>query len=185
MVKSKNQLVLRYLLLGVVAFLVIGLCFKMYQIRSEKRAFAKAEVYIDSLAADIQNTIGQASETKKEKSCDRPNMKYTQGDLRCNVAISLSYPISDASVASDLMHKAASGIDNPIRPASAAAEGSAFVSQAAKKGEQIFYQKTAPQSSLSCTISYTYSSDTNTEKTLELHLGCSANTISRLFPLRD
>lgn len=69
----------------------------------EKRNFAKAETILDNLAQQIQDKVGKADEIKKEKSCDRANLKSEKGPFGCDVDISLFYTNKNSVEATEIM----------------------------------------------------------------------------------
>lgn len=195
MAQTKTQKILRYSLYGLVGAGVLGvvgygLVVRPLQIRSQKQNFDKAEVSLDALAIQIQDKIGKADETKKEKSCDRAHLKSESGPLGCGITVALLYKNSDAVGSNKLMEDVLKLRDGSVRIGSGTAHGSAFVSKNTQSGTQIFYEDIAADDPITCVISYRYPSalDQNTiteDDSFALGLSCNGPAMKEFYPLKD
>ena len=105
---KKNQgIILIFFLIVVVGGFV---AFRQYAIWVDKEKFEQAQASIDALYADIVTQVGQPSNYERSQSCGRPNQKYNQGPLSCNVGIGFVYALNEGSDPLELIQS----IDNVI-----------------------------------------------------------------------
>lgn len=185
---KQSQQILRYLTIVVIFIAASAFGYRTYQIQKEKSDFAQAEQAIDSLAQQIEQTIGKPDETKKAQSCDRANIKNSEGPLVCSTSRYAIYKNKTYSEANDLMSKIKTFSSANIRKGSAASEGDKFIDN--MRFEQVFYQDIEIGGVLSCVASYSFpSKDRNFEnisaESFEYGIGCSSPTIKQLYPLHD
>ncbi|MES2971825.1 MAG: hypothetical protein V4702_05890 [Patescibacteria group bacterium] len=194
MARTKKQKILRYVILPLVTISTLGvlsyvLIVRPMQIRNQKQQFEKAEASLDTLAAQIEQTIGKPDETKKEKTCGRANLKSSQGPLICSIRSYLLFRSKTADSASSLMAQLSTLSNKELRIGSGAARGTSFTSSSPQKGEQTFYQDFSLDSEPSCSFSYSYPA-TDREFTVEgenfeLGLVCGGKSLSQLYPIKD
>ena len=108
MAQTKAQKIIRFagisvLVLVAVAFLGYWLAVRPLQARNQKQNFDKAESQIDALAEQIQQTIGRADETKKEKTCGYASQVYGRGRRSCGVTLSLFFTGKNLAQSNDAL----------------------------------------------------------------------------------
>jgi hypothetical protein len=163
----------------------------LYQVRQEKRDFAKAEQTIDSLSQQIEQTIGKPDEAKKNKSCSRPNLKYETGPLSCSVTFNLWYKNQGFENSNNLMEKISKNHAAKIRIGSGSSSGLSFVPKKETNGVQIFYQDIESINKLFCVIGYRYPTgldqvepDTN-EEGFAVNISCGGPASHQFFPIQE
>lgn len=197
MAQTKTQKILRYALYIFVGAAILGvvgyaLIIRPLQIRQQKQNFDKAEASLDTLAAQIQQTIGKADQTKKEKSCDRANLLTEKGPLGCDVSFYLLYEDKNASQSTDLMKHTSSIVStSPLdllgKPVNA------FVPKDVRGGDQTVDQDAINVAGLSCGVQYIYPVTTKlgqpfkpqVPENLEIVISCSGPAMKEFFPLKD
>ncbi len=188
---KKSQRILRYLLILLAVLVVAAIAYRIYQIQMEKRDFAKAEQSIDSLAQQIEQRIGKPTETRKEKTCDRANMKNAKGPLGCDISLDLLYKKLDVNQANTHFLELTDLSSSQIRVGSGATSGKAFKDPALQRGVQTFYQDLPDFSSLRCGLGFSYPSNfenkitTEDENNFIVTISCTGFPTQQLFPLRD
>lgn len=194
MAQTKTQKILRYVLYGLVGAGVLGVVtygfiIRPLQVRQQKQNFDKAEASLDTLAAQIQQTIGKADETKKEKTCGRANLKSEEGPLICSVSATLLYKQKDSVASSALMMTLVSDNNKKLRIGSGISKGASFFPTSERRGQQTFYQDFPEQTKPTCTYSYNYPAtlrefDTS-EENFKIEMTCGEPAIKEFFPLKD
>lgn len=188
MTKPKIKKILIY---GVLAVAIIGAAIYIFLIQREKAQFNQAEKEIDALYAQIVEKVGKPDQEKKEKSCDRPNLKFDKGPLSCFVGKYLLYENKSASTSTEILNRIFSLGTGSLRHGSAAATGASFSDSVKIAGDQRFFQDLATQSSLSCNFSYTYPSIEQDEfiasspSALVIGISCYRPALLEYFPLKD
>lgn len=91
--------------------LVVGFLFgwQWYQgnlVAADKARFAQAERDIDDLSRQIVAATGQPAKVETEKYCSRPNIKFEEGPLSCDIHWYGYYEIGDAAQATTLYKQA-------------------------------------------------------------------------------
>lgn len=196
MANKKTQNNLRKPIYGLLIVAGLGLLIFFFvvqplQVHKQKQDFAKAETSLDTLAAKIEQTIGKADETKKVKSCDRPNLKYEQGPLSCSVLISLIYKDKTVDDANNYLNSYSKTIPTTLRSGSSFVTGSSFTKLDNQKLTQVFYQSLPESGDLVCTISYRYPSGIDQDMLTTEDRGflisglCSGPARNEFFPLKD
>ena len=89
---KKNQgIILIFFLIVVVGGFV---AYRQYSVWTDKQKFEKAQASIDTLYADIVVRLGPPNNYEHNQSCGRPNQKFEQGPLSCNVGLHFVYAVS-------------------------------------------------------------------------------------------
>jgi hypothetical protein len=196
MVLTKSQRVLRYVLISVLVIVLGVFAYQLYKVRQEKRDFAKAEQTIDSLAQQIEQTIGRPDQTKKNKSCGYANRKFEKGPLGCSVGVQLVYGVDNVISANQMR----GDIDNTIRANPTLftvvfESGDTFVPiEAPHIVQRSDYDLGLSGKRPSCSLGIMYTTSTNSSLSLRssthpenifLEITCGGETISKLFPVND
>lgn len=172
--------------MGAVSYALI---IRPLQIRSQKQNFDKAEASLDALAVQIQDKIGKADETKKEKTCDRANLLSERGPLGCDVSIHLLYRNRDSVASSELMRTLSSFSTKSLRIGSGVAKGNAFIPVSQQRGEQTFFQDFSILTSPSCSYSYSYPATDRsfdvTGENFDVGVTCGGSAMKEFYPLKD
>ena len=188
MTKPKIKKILIY---GVLAVAAIGAGTYIFLIQREKAQFNQAEKEIDALFAQIIEKVGKPDQEKKEKSCDRPNLKFDKGPLSCSIDRYLLFSNKDASSATEILKKVSVLGNGNLRLGSAATTGVAFSDNIQRSGDQRFFQNLESHTTLSCNLSYTYPADeqniftVNSQGAIIIGLGCYSSAMVEHYPLRD
>ena len=91
---KKNQgIILIFFLIVVVGGFV---AYRQYSVWTDKQKFEKAQASIDTLYADIVVRLGPPNNYEHNQSCGRPNQKFEQGPLSCNVGLPSNYERSQS-----------------------------------------------------------------------------------------
>lgn len=191
MIKITRQNRAKYIgiLLLVLVFAFFG--FQLFRQWQQKQNFNKAEKSLDTLATQIEQTIGKADEVKKTKSCDRPNLKFEKGPLSCDVQVSLLYADSGLEESNQFMISLSRKQVTKLRIGSGGSTDLVFLPKNSISGSQSFYQATSNISGLSCGYSYKYPSgisqeDSNTpEKGFLVSISCGGPAVYQFYPLHN
>lgn len=176
---------------SVLGLLVVGVLVYFGLIWREKAQFAQAEKEIDALYAQIVERVGKPDQEKKEKSCDRPNLKYKKGPLSCSVTVYALYDNSDFVRAGKLMSTISSLSSSALRPGSATTIGQMGFVTPDRTNSQVFFQSVNLAPGLSCSISYDFAASQQDEFTLsgpsgvEIGVGCNRSAILEYFPMKN
>jgi hypothetical protein len=132
--------------------------YQLFQVRQEKRDFAKAEQKIDSLAQQIEQTIGKPDQTEDSKSCRYSSLKYSRGTLSCSIKTFMLFEKKDFKTANNLLAKISPLINTPIKNQTLNITDR-FLEIADGLGNQVLYQSFAPINNITCTIEYVFPGD--------------------------
>ncbi len=83
--RSKKRL---YVFVLISILLVLGgggYAYRQHVLRTDKARFVQAEADIAELTKQITDSVGTPLKTQTEKFCSRPNLKFKEGQLSCNV----------------------------------------------------------------------------------------------------
>jgi hypothetical protein len=69
---------------------------------ADKARFVQAEKDVDDISARIIAATGQPLKVDKRKYCSRPNLKFEEGQLSCDIEIIHFYAVADHTQASGL-----------------------------------------------------------------------------------
>jgi len=183
-------------LVGLIIVIGIGVyvgVYRPYSVGQDKERFLQAQASLEELYSQIEAKIGKPDEIKRDQSCDRANLKSSQGPLLCDVGISMWYKNRDVHQSNSLMRSSISLNSTEIRIGSGSAEGKAFVSAEIKRGLQVFYQSINSFSGLSCAIGYRYPTTPSLEEqfnskydeNFEIHISCGGPAKAEHFPLKN
>ena len=198
MARTKTQKIIRYsiyglLVVGILGVVFYGLVVRPLQIHNQKQNFDKAEASLDALATQIQDKIGKADETKKEKSCDRANLLSEKGPLSCDIAIYMLFTDKNALKATDLMHNVVALLAGSPTLKILGKPVTAFVPRDVYGGDQTIDQDSDDFANLNCGVQYIYPvipkldqpfKTTNAENLL-VSLSCSGSATKEFYPLKD
>ena len=180
----------KYGLYGLVALVVLGVAGREVLIYRQKAEFGKAEKEIDALYAQIVEKVGKPDQEKKEKSCNRPNLKFEKGPLSCFVASYLLYENKNLEQSNNLMVEISSLGNQPLRIGSVSSQANAFTYPPRRNGDQVFFQSLGTKTPLSCTFSYVYPAKEqdefklNSETGFEIGIDCGGPAILEYFPVK-
>lgn len=111
---TKRDAIIGIGLLVLVAVIAYGIFYVPYSIQKDKQRFLDAKPYLESIKTRVEDTIGKADSTTYEEGCSRPNLKFTEGPLNCNIQYELSYPNYEAEKASNSANSVAQLFDSEI-----------------------------------------------------------------------
>lgn len=97
------------------AILVLGFGYYAYNSYikwNDRHRFEQAQASIDELYTDIVAKVGEPNNYRRSASCSRPNQKFEQGPLSCNVGVEFVYDLNDRSEAESKYESAQSVIKN-------------------------------------------------------------------------
>ena len=186
-----KKLVYKIVVILVLATLVVSVLAYFGLIWREKKQFALAEKEIDALYAQIVEKIGKPDQEKKEKSCDRPNLKFEKGPLSCFTAMYLLYENKDFQDSNDIMKKVSGLGSGALRIGSVASDGIDFKEKGRRYGDQVFFQDLGTNSSLNCDLSYVFPAKEQgefvkkSESAFEVGFDCGGKTMRQLFPMKN
>ena len=187
-----KQFVLKVAGFAAICLAVLGLTVYVYLIQREKSQFATAEKEIDALYAQIVEKVGKPDQEKKEKTCDRPNLKFAKGPLSCSVSKSMLFENKNFEESNSLMSNISSLSYMPVRVGSVSSELPGFTANGRRNGDQVFSQSFSSKTNLSCTLSYVYPakeqdefSASNTSTAFEVSFDCGGSAMSEYFPVKD
>lgn len=89
----------------LVALIFLGGGFFAYQSYAkwqDKNKFKQAQASINELYSEIVAKVGQPDNYQKTNSCSRPNLKFEQGPLSCDVDIDFIFGVKNESEALNL-----------------------------------------------------------------------------------
>lgn len=201
MASSKTQKILRYALYGAIGVGVLGvvgyvLIIRPLQIRAQKQNFVKAEASLEALASQIQNTVGKADETKKEKSCGYASRVYTKGPRSCAVNFDLLFKSKNLADSNNSMLALATQSGGKLRYylGDNNSQGNPypqkFVEYSGRGPSQKFSQDIISYGSVTCSSSYVYPvvplfdkefMDPSNEN-FEIILACSGPALAEFYP---
>lgn len=186
-----KKLVYKIIVILAVSALVLGVATYIFLIQREKQQFAQAEKEIDALYAQIVKKVGKPDQEKKTKTCDRPNMKYSKGNLSCSVNTYLLYEDVDTQEANVNLAEISTLGNESLRVGSAAAKGSNFTDSTRKDWDQTFFQHFRSKTPMSCNFSYTHPAIEQDEfkikstNALMIGIDCYRSALGEYFPVKD
>ncbi|PJE65372.1 hypothetical protein COU91_02030 [Candidatus Saccharibacteria bacterium CG10_big_fil_rev_8_21_14_0_10_47_8] len=183
--KNRSQVFLAVLVLLGGSFFA----YQNYAKWQDKHKFEQAQTSINELYSEIVAKVGQPDNYKKTNSCSRPNLKFEQGPLSCNVGVDILYGVDNIQAATNIFSTIQNGIVK---------ESSSFVRIADSKDKGSLPSSTVSsdnykdsKSGMECTIKYAYDSpfDTfltlnkeSTSKPLFISIGCYASAKKGYYP---
>lgn len=175
-----------------VAVVILGVATYIFLIQREKTQFAQAEKEIDALYAQVVEKVGKPDQERKEKTCDRPNLKFEKGPLSCSVSKSLLFENKDFKQSNEFMEKISTLGNEQLRIGSVASQGLNFTEVPRRNYDQVFFQNFSSETNLSCGFSFVYPAkeqdefNTNPASTaFEVSFDCGGSAMMEYFPVKD
>ena len=204
MVRTKTQKILRYSLYGLAGAAVLGVVsyafvIRPLQINNQKKNFDKAEASLDTLAEQIQQTIGKADETKKEKSCGYASQEFGRGSRSCGVSLNLLFRSRPIEEVNKIMSRVASSVGGELyyflgsKDLDGKPYPQNFTTSNARTDDRFSQNLSAPDN-LNCSIEYIYpvtkleNKDTFKDlvgENMGIYLSCGGPTLKEFYPLKD
>jgi len=191
--KAKKLLVSTGKVLGclvVIGLLAWVLVINPYLTRKEKQRFEAAATSLQTLADQIQASIGKAGDVKLEKSCDRANMKSNSSQLVCDRVIKLTnanqtpilatkpMEMVSRSFGSKLMRMTYFGVN------SSDDDPAVFTTRENGNTGQAYAQKIQSFNDLSCSLNYGHDYRLNSG-TFDINTVCTSPARAEHYPLKD
>jgi hypothetical protein len=157
-----------------------------------KRQFEHARASIDQLYSDIVANVGKPDNHKRTDICSRPNMKFEQGPLSCDVDLSFIYGVENEPEALDKMHKIQNVINSHKDFNSQGAVSKLISSSSIGSNLYQGARDTYKYEDLDCVVVFTYDTPSETyleltnslsKKTFYISIGCGGYARSEVFPL--
>lgn len=183
----------KHIVVLIIAIILTIIGFRFYQIYSEQRDFAKAEQQIDSLAEQIQQSVGKADDIKKDKSCSHASRVYGKGPLGCGVSINLLYKNKGKDGSNEILN-IVSKFNNDIPTEKLGRKNINQFIDYSGRGDGISFEQSfaSYNSHIYCSIAYTFPVIAGPYKTfpdatindMQINISCGGSTSSKVYPLK-
>lgn len=178
--------------MGAVGY---ALVVRPLQIHNQKQNFDKAEASLDALAIQIQDKIGKADETKKEKTCGYSSQEFGRGPLGCGVQVGTVYAVSDVKEANVLNSEIRKFLlSSPSLSVTYDSEKTFLEPKNENQVQRNGYDIKFTDVSLGCSIGLVFANNISPDlllksqlqqKNLSIELSCGGPALKEFYPLKD